>query len=220
MSNDRLEDGGQQILRFGQDDGEGNAQDDMESHEREEAQADGLALAEAQAEDQEERETSGRVGIRSHLRGSVTLKTGGDGRLLAIVDDEVIGVRVRQCFPWSEPHRHLSLRDDDESEVAFVDDPASLESESRRALEHALAVAGFVLEVTRVVDIDEEVEIRQWTVETVHGTRSFQTHLDDWPRVLPGGALLIRDVAGDLYRLPEPRKLDKKSRELLWAFVD
>jgi hypothetical protein len=52
------------------------------------------------------------------------------------------------------------------------------------------------------------------------GNRSFQTHLDDWPRVLPGGGLLIRDVAGDLYRLADPKRLDKKSRALLWAFVD
>jgi uncharacterized protein DUF1854 len=151
---------------------------------------------------------------------ALALRTGRDGRLVAIVRDAAIGVRVRQCFPWSEPQRHLSLRDDDEVEVAFVDDPASLEPESRCALEHALVAAGFVLQVTRVVDIDEEVEIRQWTVETAHGPRSFQTHLDDWPRVLPGGELLIRDVAGDLYRLPEPRELDRKSRELLWAFVD
>jgi len=148
------------------------------------------------------------------------LRMGADGRLRAIVDGKSVSVRLRQCFPWSEPQRHLSLRDDDECEVVFVEDPALLEPESRRAVEDALAVAGFVLEVTRVVDIEEEVEIRQWSVETVHGSRSFQTHLDDWPRVLPGGALLIRDVAGDLYRLPEPRKLDKKSRELLWAFVD
>jgi hypothetical protein len=38
--------------------------------------------------------------------------------------------------------------------------------------------------------------------------------------VLPKGGLLIRDVAGDLYRLPDPKTLDRKSRELLWAFVD
>lgn len=152
--------------------------------------------------------------------GEGSLRIGPDGRLMAIVAGEVVGVRVRQCFPWSEPHRHLSLRNDDECEVVFVDDPALLAAESREAIEHALAVAGFVLEVTRVVEIEEEVEIRQWTVETAHGSRSFQTHLDDWPRVLPGGALLIRDVAGDLYRLPEPRELDRKSRDLLWAFVD
>jgi hypothetical protein len=129
-------------------------------------------------------------------------------------------VRLRQCFPWSEPGLHLSLRDDEDREVAIVDDPAELEPESRQALEQALAEAGFVLEVTRVLDIDEEVEIRQWTVETRQGRRSFQTHLDDWPRALPNGGILIRDVAGDLYRLAAPSRMDKKSRELLWAFVD
>jgi hypothetical protein len=151
---------------------------------------------------------------------TLTLRSGGDGRLLVVVDNKPIPVRLRQCFPWSEPHRHLSLRDDKDREVALVDDPAQLAPESRRVLEDALAAAGFVLVVTRVLGVDEEVEIRHWTVETVHGRRTFQTHLDDWPRVLPGGDLLIRDVAGDLYRLANPRGMDRKSRELLWAFVD
>jgi hypothetical protein len=147
------------------------------------------------------------------------LRTAPDGRLLVMIDSRLVPVRLRQCFPWSEPAQHLSLRNDEDREVAIVDDPADLEPESRRALEQALAEAGFVLEVTRVVDIDEEVEIRQWTVETQQGNRLFQTHLDDWPRVLPNGGLLIRDVAGDLYRLM-PEQMDKHSRELLWAFVD
>jgi hypothetical protein len=143
-----------------------------------------------------------------------------DGRLLVIRDGQQISVRLRQCFPWSEPHRHLSLRDDKEREVALIDDPAQLAPASRRALEDALAAAGFVLVVTRVVGVDEEVEIRHWSVETVHGPRTFQTHLDDWPRTLPGGDLLIRDVGGDLYRLANPRGMDRKSKDLLWAFVD
>jgi hypothetical protein len=77
-----------------------------------------------------------------------------------------------------------------------------------------------VFEVTRVVDIDEEIEIRNWLVETRQGSRRFQTHLDDWPRELPGGGMLVRDVAGDLYHLVNPKGMDKGSRELLWAFVD
>lgn len=150
----------------------------------------------------------------------VSVRKHGDGRLVAIVGERTVPIRLRQCFPWSEPTRHISLRDGDDKEVALVGEPASLDAESRQALELALAEAGFVLEVTRVLDIDEEIEIRQWTVETRQGMRSFQTHLDDWPRVLPGGGLLIRDVAGDLYRLADPQGLDKKSRALLWAFVD
>ena len=148
------------------------------------------------------------------------LRTAGDGRLVAIVNGHAIPVRLRQCFPWSEPGRQLSLRDDEDREVVLVDDPSALDEESRRALDVALADAGFVLEVVRVVSIEEEVEIRQWTVETAHGRRSFQTHLDSWPRALPMGGLLIRDVAGDLYRLADPRAMDRRSRELLWAFVD
>ena len=148
------------------------------------------------------------------------LRHNGDGRLKALLGERTVAVKLRQCFPWSEPTRHISLRDSDDKEVALVDDPSTLDEESRQALELALAEAGFVLEVTRVLEIDEEIEIRQWTVETRQGNRSFQTHLDDWPRVLPGGGLLIRDVAGDLYRLADPQKLDKKSRALLWAFVD
>jgi hypothetical protein len=148
------------------------------------------------------------------------LRSAGDGRLFAIVDGVAVPVRLRQCFPWSEPQRHLSLRDEDDEEVVLVEDPAALGDESRRILEQALAEAGFVLEVTRVLSIDEEVEIRQWKVETKHGPRSFQTHLDDWPRVLPMGGLLIRDVGGDLYLLAAPQDMDRRSKELLWAFVD
>src|SRR6266545_8231848 len=151
---------------------------------------------------------------------ALVLEWRDDGSLWAVRDDSERAVSVRRCFPWTEPARYLSLRDADEEEFAFVRDPADLDARSRAALELALAVAGFVFEVTRVLEIDEEVEIRHWRVETKQGARTFQTRLDDWPRALPGGGFLLRDVAGDLYRLPEPAALDAKSRELLWAFVD
>ncbi|MGQ0649471.1 MAG: DUF1854 domain-containing protein [Gemmatimonadaceae bacterium] len=149
-----------------------------------------------------------------------TLRRAPNGRLTVSRDGIMIAVKVQMCFPWSEPRRFLSLRDDEDGEVVLVNDPAALDEASRQALDQALAEAGFVLEVTRVVSIEEEVEIRQWSVETTHGNRSFQTHLDDWPRLLPSGDLLIRDVSGDLYRLLNPGGMDRKSRELLWAFVD
>ena len=157
---------------------------------------------------------------RAEGADTLVLRSTDDGRLVAVVNGEAVTVRLRQCFPWSEPHRFLSLRDGDDEEVALIDDPSALAPGSRQALENALAAAGFVLDVTRVLSIEEEVEIRQWVVETLSGKRSFQTHLDEWPRTLPNGGLLIRDVAGDLYRLAAPKAMDRRSRELLWAFVD
>ncbi len=151
---------------------------------------------------------------------ALVLERRGDGRLWATRGGETLPVAVRRCFPWSESSRYISLRGDDHREVALVKDLGALSPESRQALETAMAEAGFMFEVTRVREVEEEVEIRHWTVETRQGPRTFQTRLDDWPRALPGGGFLIRDVAGDLYRLPEPESMDPESRELLWAFVD
>src|ERR1044071_7837471 len=93
--------------------------------------------------------------------GAIVRRADDAGGLGALVGGEMVPVRLRQCFPWSEPSRHLSLRDANDNEVAFVADPAELAAGSREALEGALATAGFVFQVTRVVSIDEEVEIRQ-----------------------------------------------------------
>ena len=160
------------------------------------------------------------LGKSATVTRALTLEWRADGSLWAVRDDEERPVSVRRCFPWSEPTRHLSLRDADEEEFALVRNPAELDPRSRAALETALAVAGFVFEVTRVLEIEEEVEIRRWQVETRQGPRTFQTRLDDWPRTLPHGGLRIRDLAGDLYHLAAPEQLDRQSRELLWAFVD
>jgi hypothetical protein len=143
-----------------------------------------------------------------------------DGQLWAEHSGEIRPVWVRRCFPWSEPTRFVSLIDHEKNEFALVPDVRALEPSSREALEGALAEAGFVLEVERIGSVDEEVEIRTWKVCTRQGPRSFQTRLDDWPREVPGGGYLIRDVAGDLYHVANPRALDSRSRELLWAYVE
>jgi hypothetical protein len=167
-----------------------------------------------------ERERALGDGVGGPAHSGLTLARNADGRLTAVRGGRSHAVWVRPAFPWTEPARFLSLRDDDEEELALIEDVASLDPVSRGALEEALVVAGFVLDVTRVIAIEEEVEVRHWTVETRQGPRSFQTRLDEWPRALPRGGLLIRDVAGDLYRLRDPATLDRESRALLWVFVD
>ena len=151
---------------------------------------------------------------------ALTLVAGADGRLRATRDGVECVVHVRRCFPWSEPGRFLSLRDDEGEEFALVADPHELDPGSRRVLEEALAQAGFVFAVSAVLEIDEEVELRNWHVRTQQGERRFQTRLDEWPRALPDGGFLVRDVCGDLYRFGDPARMDKRSRSLLWAFID
>lgn len=153
-------------------------------------------------------------------RKELTIERRLDGQLWATMDGDERPVRVHRCFPWSEPGRFLSLRDQDNEEFALVGALDELSLASRRVLEGAIAEAGFVLEVTRIEEVEEEVEIRRWKVDTRQGARSFQTRLDDWPTDVPGGGIVIRDVAGDLYHVADPESMDDRSRKWLWAFVD
>ncbi len=143
-----------------------------------------------------------------------------DGQLVVVIGGVETPARVCPCFPWSQPLLFVSLRDYDDEEIGFVPNPAELDPASRRALEQGLAEAGFVLEIVRIDSIEEEIEIRAWHVQTRQGPRSFQTARDEWPRELPGSGLLVSDVAGDLFYVPDPSKLDSGSRDLLWAYAD
>jgi len=143
-----------------------------------------------------------------------------DGRLWVIDVRGETPVELVRAFPWTAPTRYLSLRDASGEERAFVSDLRVLDAASRTALEAALAQAGFVLDIVRVDSVEEDFELRTFVVETEHGPRRFQTPLDAWPREVPDGALVLQDVYGDLYRIRDARRLDPKSRELLWAFAD
>ena len=152
--------------------------------------------------------------------GRLTLEKRADGQLWAGLDGEERAVRVHRCFPWSEPERFVSLRDTDNEEFVLVESAEELCDGSRRVLQDALVEAGFVLEVTGITDVDEEVEIRTWKVQTRQGERTFQTRLDEWPTQLSRGGIVIKDVAGDLYHVADPEGMDDRSRKWLWAFVD
>ena len=147
---------------------------------------------------------------------------GTDGRLWGRSDAEPERRAVRVCrlFPWTQPAEYVSLRDADDEELALVREPSELDPKSRSALELSLAEAGFVMEIEALISVEEEIEIRTFQVETSQGPRRFQTERDEWPRQLGGGGLLIRDVAGDLYAVRHPERLDARSRKLLWVFLD
>ena len=161
-----------------------------------------------------------RLNQKLEKAAELLLERRGDGQLWAVLNGASRLVRVHRCFPWSEPDQFLSLRDQENQEVALVTHLGELGEESREALVASLLEAGFVLRVTSIIEVDEEIEIRSWKVETEQGPRSFQTKLDDWPWEVPGGGIVIRDVAGDLYFVADPEAMDEKSRKWLWAFVD
>lgn len=148
------------------------------------------------------------------------LHIGSDGQLRAQGPQGPIPVRLTRCFPWSAPDRYFSLRDSDGKEIVWIDDPARLDRDSQAALQRALAFTSFVFSIRRILSVEQDIELRVWSVQTDRGNRRFQTELDQWPEPVAGGGWLLRDVTGDLYRFPPLDAMDRVSRRLFWAFQD
>ena len=127
-------------------------------------------------------------------------------------------VVLRPCFPWSYPTGFLTVRDMEGNELAQINSLDDLDAPSRKAVREALTEARFSFLITRIEAIEKDFELRLWRVETAQGKRTFQTKLEDWPQTLADGGVVIRDLAGDLYHVPDPDLLDKHSGQLLWAF--
>jgi hypothetical protein len=140
------------------------------------------------------------------------------GQLLLHSIKGSIPVRPVACFPWSEPNNYISLRNEAGMEVGFIHSTAELDGSSRTALETTLWQTRFVFEVTGIEKVEDELELRTWSVRTRQGPRSFQTKLEDWPRRLENGGVIIRDLSGDLYHIKDPSALDPISQKLIWAF--
>jgi len=145
----------------------------------------------------------------------LSLRKRDDGQLWAKVNGEETAVRINCCFPWSNPYEYISLIDRDDEEVALIYKLIDIDESSREVVKWALSESSFVIEVTSVISMKDEFEIRSWNVETKAGARRFQTKLDEWPQIIPGGGILIRDVCGDLFHFEKPETLDRKSQELI-----
>lgn len=159
------------------------------------------------------------AGSGVHPRSLPRLWLGPGQRLWLEQLGKQVNVHPVRCFPWSAPAELVSLRDADDEEHYFVTSPDELDAASRAALIAAMASAGFVLEVDAVLRVEEDYEVRIWRVHTRQGPRTFQTRLDEWPWRAPDGTYLLRDLCGDLFRLPPADRLDAQSQRWLWAYV-
>ncbi len=147
------------------------------------------------------------------------LRLSEDRRLWLEQGGTSVRVQPVRCFPWSSPTELVSLRDENEREQLLVQKLSDLDSASAGALQTAMQGVGFVLEVVSVESIEEDYEVRVWVTQTRHGKRTFQTKLDEWPWASPDGGHLVRDLSGDLFRLPSLDTVDPKTRGWLWAYI-
>lgn len=125
-----------------------------------------------------------------------------------------VAVRAAWARPLSAPGQEVSLLSADKKrEIAWLPSPEALDPESRALLEEELDQGYWAPLIRRVLKTSPEYGYRYWQVETDRGTMDFLSRSPETNVLWQGPhACLIRDVAGNCFRIPDLRALDTVSR--------
>ncbi len=143
---------------------------------------------------------------------------GEDGalKMTAEGDRSFLRVRVSRSFPLSDPGHYVGLRDGGDGEIGLIKDLRELPPDQRQLVEEELDKRYFIPVVHRIQDIKEEFGIVTWDVETDRGSKRYIVRgLKDNVYEQGDCRLLVTDVDGNRFEIPDYTLLDVRSRAKL-----
>jgi len=144
------------------------------------------------------------------------------GRLRMTVANErsYLDVKVSRAFPFSLPDRFFAFLDGADKVIGMVEALDELDDVSRPLAEEALARQYFIPVIHDVLSLREEFGVVYVEVDTDRGRKQLvATGMRDAIVDLGDGELLVADVDGNRFRIPDWRKLNAKSRRFLERVV-
>jgi len=109
------------------------------------------------------------------------------------------------------------VRDEDGREMGVVEDVEQLEDESKEEVHRELENEYFTSRVVAISSVRSRHGVTTWDLVTERGNR--QIHVKDRTdiRKLPEGRIVLTDVHGMKFDIPDIAQLDRRSRAFLGA---
>lgn len=147
----------------------------------------------------------------------VELSKDAFGNLVADIEGKgvVPNIRPVQSFPLSHAGEMISLLDHEGREAGILPSLRGMDAKSIAVLENEFERAYFMPCITRVYRIVDQVPSLKWVVETDRGERTFKIKNRREAVAIGGGRVLVTDVQGNRYDIPNRHALDARSRHYL-----
>jgi len=137
--------------------------------------------------------------------------TGKDG------EKSYITVKPAWAAPLSHPKRFLALLDGKGNEILTLDDPETdLEPASYQAVMDEVAKRYLTATIHKILHAKVEFGATYWHVLTERGERDFVTQsLQENAQWLSEGHLLLIDVDGNRFEIPQAKDMDAESQKYI-----
>ena len=129
-------------------------------------------------------------------------------------------VQLSRALPFTAPGQYLCVADMEDKEVAVLESLALFDDDARTLLEAELDIRYFYPEVTKIASIKEKSGAYYFSL-TAGGRESTVTVKDISKNLkqLGEGKLILTDVDGNRYLIPDVYKIQKKSLRMLEPYL-
>jgi hypothetical protein len=136
---------------------------------------------------------------------------------LTIKDDRSYTlVKAVRAAPLSHPDLYISLLDLKNEEICMIEDPQTLPQEMRDILRQELDRRYLTAVIDRILSLRNDFGTSYWEVDTSRGRREFVVQsVAENAQWLGDSRLLLIDVDGNRFEIPDLDGLDKKSTGLI-----
>ena len=143
-------------------------------------------------------------------------KNGSKLKMLIEGEDEHKTISIVPLFPLSESECWVSVLDDEGHELGIIEELGKLDAENRKIILDELRRRYVLPRIHKILSCKEKFELVQWEVETDRGikeflSRNFRENIQQPDQ----NRLILTDVDGNRYDVPDFQSLDKKSQTLL-----
>ena len=124
-------------------------------------------------------------------------------------------VLLRQLFPVSRGQAWISVMSDTQEEVGIIEKLDAFPRETRRMLRSELSYSYFVPVITEVMGLKHEFGFYRWDTQTDSGRRTFHIKGRSEHVRRYGTRILMTDVAGCRYEIPDYTQLPRASQRIV-----
>ncbi len=149
------------------------------------------------------------------------------GLIMAAFNGENLGrVAVLRMFPFEYEEEYLSVRcenysrKDKENEIGIIRDLTQFSKEQADIVRLELRKRYFVPDIINVNEVKEEFGHTMWNVTTSAGDKEFTvTDMNTNVLNLGDGRIMLVDVYGNRYYIPDITKIDDKTMKILEIWI-
>ena len=131
-------------------------------------------------------------------------------------DRSYLKVKIVRAAPLSHPDRYICMLDAKDEEICMIDDLKDLDAEARTIVGEELDLRYLTSTIERIESVRNEFGTSYWDVQTNRGQREFVVqNVAENAQWLGDYRLLLVDVDGNRFEIPNMQALDKKSLGLI-----